>query len=88
MRSRSRQLTATGHARRLLLSAGPVLLTIIVIGHGTKLVAPFLLDLVSSHVPRRAQLARRAAHREISGGLHGGDLPVTKEWSIGTLTSR
>ena len=67
LRSRSRQLTATGHTRRLLLSAGPLLLTLIVIGHGTKLVAPFLLDLVSSHVPRRAQLARRAARRRSPG---------------------
>ena len=67
LRSRSRQLTATGHTRRLLLSAGPVLLTLIVIGHGTKLVARFLLDLVSSHVPRRAQLARRAARRRSPG---------------------
>ena len=67
LRSRSRQLTATGHTRRLLLSAGPALLTLIVIGHGTKLVAPFLLDLVSSHVPRRAQLARRAARRRSPG---------------------
>ena len=43
------------------------MLAFIVIGHGTKLVAPFLLDLVSSHVPRRAQLARRAARRRSPG---------------------